>query len=95
MLLEPGAVWISCSRYGCRFPLTARTKRVAGLLKAASQAACGCLQMGTAEDVRAAEQTQVTLSCARGMKMHAVPRVASVKAGPTQPLSEDVLGSEE
>ncbi|EIE20244.1 cytochrome P450 [Coccomyxa subellipsoidea C-169] len=52
-------------------------------------------EMGTAEDVRAAEQTHVTLSCARGMKMHAVPRVASVKAGPTQPLSEDVLGSEE
>ena len=50
--------------------------------------ACGCLQMGTAEDVRAAEQTMVTLSCVKGMMMHTIPRVAPVRAGSRQPFCE-------
>ena len=45
--------------------------------------------MGTAEDVRAAEQTMVTLSCVKGMMMHAIPRVAPVRAGSRQPFFEN------
>ncbi|KAK9916023.1 hypothetical protein WJX75_007417 [Coccomyxa subellipsoidea] len=38
-------------------------------------------EMGSAEDVRAAEQVNITLSCAKGMMMHVLPRVAPLKAG--------------
>jgi len=31
-------------------------------------------QMGGPEGVRAAERTSITLSCAKGMKVHALPR---------------------
>ena len=41
----------------------------------------GRVQMGSAEDVRAAEQVNITLSCAKGMMMHVLPRVAPLKAG--------------
>jgi len=34
---------------------------------------CGT-QMGGPEGVRAAERTSITLSCANGMKIHALPR---------------------
>ncbi len=34
---------------------------------------CGA-QMGGPEGVRAAERTSITLSCANGMKIHALPR---------------------
>ena len=34
-------------------------------------------QMGGPEGVRAAEMTSITLSCTKGMKMHAIARVPS------------------
>ena len=36
---------------------------------------CAMLQMGGPEGVRANEITSITLSCAKGMKVHAVARV--------------------
>jgi len=38
------------------------------------------LQMGSPEEVQAAEQVNITLSCAKGMLMHAIPRVTPMKA---------------
>ena len=35
------------------------------------------VQMGGPEGVRAAEMTSITLSCMKGMKMHAIARVPS------------------
>ncbi|BDA43874.1 Cytochrome P450 3A11 [Coccomyxa sp. Obi] len=37
-------------------------------------------EMGTPEEVKAAEAVNITLSCSKGMKMHVIPRVAPVKA---------------
>lgn len=67
----------------------APVSKIKGTLNAEIKQAFGYLQMGTAEDVRAAEQTMVTLSCVKGMMMHAIPRVAPVRVGSRQPFCEN------
>ncbi len=68
-----------CSRFPCfaSAPQGGLMERVSD--SCSSDEISACPQMGTAEEVRAAEQVNITLSCAKGMKMHAIPRVAPVK----------------